>query len=151
MDALAYPVRRSRRPNGSRVVPMHFRDIPSPPMGVIPTVTNVDIPVGGLRELKDGEEPQPGDILVIVLTPKWGDKRLVWNKWNLGEVAEMRQRFAELLNEGMIPYITEDGKKTGKIARSFKDIVSLGEVVFSDQPPSVVFVKPAPATAFYGG
>jgi len=73
-----------------------------------------------LKFLPDGVKIKEKQRLFRILTPKDGDKRVVWNRDRLDELNEAKELFDELISEGMVPYIVGlDGKSTGIVMEEF--------------------------------
>lgn len=96
---------------------------------------NVDVPIRErLRVLDDGDEHHPtiGEMLFSVLTPKDGDKRLVWNRFSLPEIEDARKMFDDLVAQGMLPHrVSTDGEPAAEVLKNFDAM--LEEVSFLDE------------------
>jgi hypothetical protein len=59
-----------------------------------------------------------------------GDKRLTWNRNTLAEIRDAKQKFNELVGEGMVPYkVDPSGNKTPEAMTEFD--AGAEEIVFS--------------------
>ena len=95
---------------------------------------NVDIPVPpSLREMSDGEQVDAakGEFVFCILTPRDGDKRIIWNRFRLVEINDARKMFDDLVAQGMTPHrVGRDGEPTAEAVTSFDPLME--EVSFLD-------------------
>lgn len=90
---------------------------------------SVDIPTK-LMELKDGEKPNEYQGCFRILTPKDGDKKLVWDTRDFAQIQEAKETFDKLVAEGLVPYrVGVDGKATVEVMDVFDP--ACGEVIFA--------------------
>jgi hypothetical protein len=55
-----------------------------------------------------------------VMTPKDGDKRIVWNSLSLPEIQDAKGMFDQLVAEGLVPYrVGVSGKATSEVMSEF--------------------------------
>jgi hypothetical protein len=95
---------------------------------------NVDVPVpDGLRVLGDGQthDPERGEFVFCILTPRDGDKRILWNRRSIAEVNDARKMFDDLVAQGMTPHrVGTNGEPAADVLTSFDPI--LEEISFLD-------------------
>ncbi len=66
-----------------------------------------------------------------ILTPKDGDRRIVWNPESFTEINEARDMFRQLIAAGMVPYVCDaKGQPTGEVMDVFDP--GSGEISFQD-------------------
>ena len=79
----------------------------------------IDVPEN-LRILEDGENPPEGFGVFRVMTPKDGDKRIVWDCRDMAQIGEAKAMFDKLIQEGLVPYkVGLDGKATSEVMDEF--------------------------------
>jgi hypothetical protein len=85
-----------------------------------------------LRVLGPDEEPPVGFGVLRIMTPRDGDKRVVWNPDSFTEIREASELFKELLKAGMVPYVVDPatGRPTQEVMAEFDP--SSGEVDFRE-------------------
>lgn len=96
----------------------------------------VEVPAE-LQILND-DEPTPEDpacFIVRIMTPKDGDKRIVWNRRSIPEINAAKNMMQDLIAKGMVPFKIDPstGEKTAMIMDEFDAFA--GELMMSDQPP----------------
>ena len=73
-----------------------------------------------LKLLPDGELPQEGHGCFRFMTPKDGDKRIVWDCRDLEQIAEAKRMFDEAIQQGLVPYkVGVDGRATSEVMDEF--------------------------------
>ena len=83
----------------------------------------------GLRILDDHEQPAKGFGVFRIITPKDGDKRVVWDCHDLSQIREAKEMFDKLIAEGLVPYkVGLDGKATSEVMDEFDPYAE--EVIF---------------------
>lgn len=79
----------------------------------------VGIP-GLLKVLKDGEKVNAFHHMFRVMTPKDGDKRIVWDSRVLEQINEAKEMFDECISKGLVPYrVGTDGKQSSEVMDEF--------------------------------
>jgi hypothetical protein len=64
-----------------------------------------------------------------IMTAKDGDKRVVWCRNVIAEIAAAKQMFLDLISKGMIPYkVGVDGRSTAEVMKEFDPVAE--EVIF---------------------
>ncbi len=82
-----------------------------------------------LRVLPDGENPQRGFGVIRVMTPKDGDKRVVWDSNDYAQINDAKVMFDELVSQGLVPYkVGTDGRATSQVMDRFDPAAE--EVIF---------------------
>lgn len=70
----------------------------------------ISIP-SSLNVLPDKSELEKGKHLFRIMTAQDGDKRVVWDAYDLNQIEDAKAMFDELVLQGMVPYcIGRDGK-----------------------------------------
>jgi hypothetical protein len=73
-----------------------------------------------LRVLKDKEQANKWERCFRFLTPKDGDKRVVWDSRDMDQIEEAKAMFDECVAKGMVPYrVGTDGKATSEVMDEF--------------------------------
>jgi hypothetical protein len=79
----------------------------------------LDIP-DKLKLLADGAHPYQGQGCFRFMTPKDGDKRIVWDAHDLEQIAEAKRMFDEAIQQGLVPYkVGVDGRATSEVMEEF--------------------------------
>lgn len=82
-----------------------------------------------LKVLGDNEQPANGWRVFRVMTPRDGDKRIVWDSRSLAQIADAKAMFDKLIQEGLVPYkVGVDGKASAEVMDEFD--AAAEEVVF---------------------
>lgn len=82
-----------------------------------------------LRVLEDHENPPEGFGVFRIMTPKDGDKRVVWDCRDIAQIEEAKTMFDQLIQEGLVPYkVGLDGKATSEVMDEFDPYAE--EVIF---------------------
>lgn len=82
-------------------------------------VVGINVP-DTLRVLKDYEAPPEGYGVFRIMTPKDGDKRVVWDCRDMAQIDEAKAMFDKLIQEGLVPYkVGLDGKATSEVMDEF--------------------------------
>jgi len=80
---------------------------------------NIVVP-NKLRVLKDKEQPNKWERTFRFLTPKDGDKRVVWDCRDMDQIEEAKAMFDECVAKGMVPYrVGTDGRATSEVMDEF--------------------------------
>lgn len=89
----------------------------------------IDIP-DALTVLDDPKEAAPqGCGCFRIMTKEDGDKRVVWNSMNLGEIRAAKEMFDQLIQEGLVPYkVGVDGQASSEVMDEFDPVAE--EVIF---------------------
>ncbi len=66
--------------------------------------------------------------LFRILNQKDGDKRLIWNRMNMGDIAEAEKMFNEFVKQGLAAYNVVPGGKSGSRMERFDPTAE--EVIF---------------------
>jgi hypothetical protein len=83
-----------------------------------------------LTTLNSGETRKKGQGVFRILNQEDGDKRVVWNSHNLGEISEAKRIFDKLVEEGLVPYkVDTSGKQTTTVMDEFDP--SAEEIIFA--------------------
>jgi hypothetical protein len=73
-----------------------------------------------LKILKDKEKISKVQRCFRFLTPKDGDKRVVWDSRDMDQIQEAKTMFDECVAKGFVPYrVGRDGKKTPEVMDEF--------------------------------
>jgi hypothetical protein len=73
-----------------------------------------------LQILDDNETPPEGFGAFRVMTPKDGDKRVVWDKRDFAQIIEAKSMFDECVVQGLVPYLVGlDGRATAEVMAEF--------------------------------
>lgn len=74
-----------------------------------------------LRILDDPKERAPeGHGIFRIMTPKDGDKRVVWDSRSFEQIQEAKAMFDECVAQGLVPYrVGVDGKATSEVMDVF--------------------------------
>lgn len=73
-----------------------------------------------LRILKDKEKAGKWERCFRFLTPKDGDKRVVWDSRDMDQIEEAKAMFDECVAKGLVPYrVGTDGKATAEVMDEF--------------------------------
>lgn len=87
------------------------------------------------------DSPPKNWVVWRIMTPKDGDRRIVWNPDSFTEINEARDLFRKLIKAGMVPYICDaQGKPTGEIMDVFDPLdgmVSFQDVVWAPKKLAV--------------
>ena len=82
-----------------------------------------------LRILEDKEKASKWERCFRFLTPKDGDKRVVWDSRDMDQIEEAKAMFDECVAKGLVPYrVGTDGKATAEVMDEFDPEAE--EVVF---------------------
>ena len=82
-------------------------------------IESVNIDLGDMKVLADGEEPKAGHRIFRILNSTDGDKRLVWNSRIFEEIKAAKKMFNKLLKSSLRPFkVDPSGKKTPEIMTS---------------------------------
>jgi len=66
------------------------------------------------------DRPPVGCGMFRIMTPKDGDKRVVWNSNSFSEIKDAKDTFDKLVAEGLVPYkVGLDGKQTSEVMDIF--------------------------------
>lgn len=72
---------------------------------------------------------KPNFGVVRVMHPKYGDRRVVWNRMNLAEISAAKRMFTDLIQQGMVPYkVGTNGQPTADVMDEFDPTAQ--EVIF---------------------
>lgn len=84
----------------------------------------------GLTILDDpAARPPAGCGVFRVMTPKDGDKRVVWDSRSFAQIQEAKTMFDELVAQGLVPYrVGVNGKATSEVMDEFDPYAE--EVIF---------------------
>lgn len=83
-----------------------------------------------LKILGDGEKQPEFSSLFRIITQKDGDKRIVWDNRNIGEINDAKKMFNDLVAAGMCPFVVDpSGKKSPTPMAEFDP--HAGEVIFA--------------------
>lgn len=83
------------------------------------TAVQIAVP-DNLRILEDHENTPEGCGVFRVMTPKDGDKRIVWDCRDMNQIEEAKAMFDKLIQEGLVPYkVGLDGKATSEVMDEF--------------------------------
>ena len=78
-----------------------------------------------------------------VLTARDGGKRITWSRMNFEQITEAKQKFEELIAEGLVPYyIGDDGRPSEMVMDEFDPSAGAFEAEKSDFNPSRVVMAP---------
>jgi len=89
---------------------------------------NITVP-DSLTILKDKEKTNKWNRCFRFLTPKDGDKRIVWDSRDIDQIEDAKAMFDECVAKGLVPYcIGLDGKQTSEVMDEFDPDAE--EVVF---------------------
>jgi hypothetical protein len=81
-----------------------------------------------LKLLQGSEIPSNSGVLRI-MTPKDGDKRVVWNRDSLAEISDAKKMFDDLSSSGLTPFkVGVGGKATAEIMDEFDPFAE--EIIF---------------------
>jgi hypothetical protein len=70
--------------------------------------------------LPDGKKPQSWQRCFRFLTPKDGDKRIVWDANDLDQINEAKRMFDDAIQQGLVPYrVGINGKATSEVMDEF--------------------------------
>jgi hypothetical protein len=73
-----------------------------------------------LRILKDKEKAGKWERCFRFLTPKDGDKRIVWDSRDMDQIEEAKAMFDEAVAKGLVPYrVGTDGKVSAEVMDEF--------------------------------
>ncbi len=94
-----------------------------------------------LTVLPDGGHAPVGHGLWRIMSPKDGDKKVIWNPDSFTEIQEASVLFKRLIKSGMVPYICDaKGRPTGEVMAEFDPLageVDFREVVFAPKQLAV--------------
>ena len=80
---------------------------------------NITVPES-LKILKDKEGVKKWERCFRFLTPKDGDKRVVWDSRDMDQIEEAKAMFDECVAKGLVPYrVGTDGRKTSDVMDEF--------------------------------
>lgn len=89
----------------------------------------IDIPAS--LEIMDNpsDTPRKGCGAMRVMTPKDGDKRVVWDSFSLGQIRDAKAMFDDCVAKGLLPHrVGIDGKQTAEIMTEFDPTAE--EIIF---------------------
>lgn len=73
-----------------------------------------------LQLLPDGENPRPGQRCFRFMTPKDGDKRIVWDCHDIDQINEAKRMFDDAIEQGLVPYkVGTDGRASSEVMDEF--------------------------------
>jgi len=73
-----------------------------------------------LRFLKDGEKTSRWERCFRILTPKDGDKRVVWDSRDMDQIEDAKAMFDECVAKGLVPYrVGTDGRASAEVMDEF--------------------------------
>ncbi len=104
---------------------------------------NISVIPDSLKIVEHDYKAQEGEHCFHVMSPKDGDKRIVWNSRNIAEINDAKKMFNDLISKGFLPYRIKDGQQSKEVMTEFDP--HSGEVMMSED---VVFV---PQPAIVGG
>jgi hypothetical protein len=83
-----------------------------------------------LKVLDDPKEkPPPGHGCFRVMTPKDGDKRIVWDRHDFASIQEAKRLFDECVAQGLVPYcVGTNGRASSEVMTEFDPLAE--EVIF---------------------
>lgn len=82
-----------------------------------------------LTVLPGSTQPKPGQFAFRILSPVYGDQRIVWDSCSLAEINAAKELFTDLIKKGLTPYkVGRDGKKSSEVMREFD--ATAEEVIF---------------------
>ncbi len=82
-----------------------------------------------LSFLPDRQNPAKGQRCFRIMTPKDGDKRIVWDSRDLGQITDAKAMFDECVEKGLVPYkVGIGGKASSEVMDEFDPDAE--EVVF---------------------
>ncbi len=74
----------------------------------------------GLALLPDGEKPRKGFGVFRVMSPKDGDKRVVWDCRDLDQIEDAKEMFDDCVAQGLVPYrVGINGNATSDVMDEF--------------------------------
>lgn len=80
---------------------------------------NITVPKS-LKILKDNEKASKWHHCFRFLTPKDGDKRVVWDSRDMDQIEDAKVMFDECVAKGLVPYrVGTDGKATSEVMDEF--------------------------------
>ena len=80
---------------------------------------NISVPKK-LKILKDKEAVSKWERCFRFLTPKDGDKRVVWDSRDMDQIEEAKVMFDECVAKGLVPYrVGVDGRATSEVMDEF--------------------------------
>ncbi len=91
----------------------------------VPVLKNSSLKAGiavpeKLKILKDKETANKWERTFRFLTPKDGDKRIVWDSRDMDQIDEAKAMFDECIAKGLVPYLVgTDGKATAEVMDEF--------------------------------
>jgi len=111
-----------------------------------PTNLKIEVEINELKSIGDNETPLDYQGMFRILHQDFGDKRIVWDRFNLDSVREAKELFSKLIEEGFVPYRidAQTGDPT-EIPMSEFDVSA--EEVFMEEREIVM----APVKAAVGG
>jgi hypothetical protein len=84
---------------------------------------------GSLQVLKDKEKTSKWHRCFRFLTPKDGDKRIVWDSRDMDQIEDAKAMFDECVVKGLVPYrVGMDGKATAEVMDEFDGCAE--EIIF---------------------
>lgn len=85
-----------------------------------PLSKQIEIPAS-LQVLENpADRPATGHCVMRVLTPKDGDKRVVWDSNSFAQISDAKEMFDKLVLEGLVPYRAGvNGQATSEIMAEF--------------------------------
>lgn len=79
---------------------------------------NVSVPER-LQILGDGDKPK-GNRCFRIMTPRDGDKRVVWDSRDFDQINDAKSMFDECVAQGLVPYkVGTDGRATSEVMDEF--------------------------------
>lgn len=82
-----------------------------------------------LRVLKDKEVTTKNEHIFRIMTPKDGDKRIVWDCRFIDQINDAKSMFDECVTRGLVPYrVGTNGKSTSEVMDEFD--AEAEEVIF---------------------
>ncbi len=80
---------------------------------------NITVP-DSLKILRDQEKINKWERCFRFLTPKDGDKRIVWDSRDMSQIEEAKAMFDECVSKGLVPYrVGTDGKASSEVMDEF--------------------------------
>lgn len=83
-----------------------------------------------LRVMSDPQEVAPkGFGCFRIMTPKDGDKRVVWDSMDFAQISEAKSMFDKLVVQGLVPYrVAVNGKASAEVMVEFDPFAE--EIIF---------------------
>jgi hypothetical protein len=95
-------------------------ELPLMMAGSTPTNLMAKFEVPDCLKVVSDPVPPPNHGMFRMVSPKSGDDRVIWDRFNLTQIQEARKMFNDLIAQGLVPYrVGANGRASNQVMQEF--------------------------------